>query len=130
MSNKKDENLEEVKKVKESKNEKTDKEDLGDQFLHAEILKLNLNDEGILKLNLDMSSERIKQKIYQILARRMANNYMRFGDTSLSQFSCIVQPEDLFADNFETIVEQEYDKKTKKEKEESKFKFSKKERIV
>ena len=117
---------EDLKKLQKIYNEETDKEDLGDQFLQAEILKLNLNDEGILKLNLDMSSERIKQKIYQILARRMANNYMRFGDTSLSQFSCIVQPEDLFADNFETIVEQEYDKKTKKEKEESKFKFSKK----
>ena len=117
------ENLKELQKIY---NEETDKEDLGDQFLQAKILKLNLNNEGSLKLNLDMCSEEIKQKIYQILARRMANNYMRFGDTSLSQFSCIVQPEDLFADDFETIVQQEYDKKTKKEKEESKFQFSKK----
>ena len=106
------ENLKELQKIY---NEETDKEDLGDQFLQAKILKLNLNNEGSLKLNLDMCSEEIKQKIYQILARRMANNYMRFGDTSLSQFSCIVQPEDLFADDFETIVQQEYDKKTKKD---------------
>lgn len=99
-----------IKTEAELKKEKEDIEKLQIMYEQCEELAELKMQTKIREMKVDRSSEKIKTILNQIVAKKIAYNYVKFNHTKLEILSDIVPIEDMYADRLEDITEEEYKK--------------------
>ena len=99
-----------LKTEEEVKKEKEDLEKLEKIYSKCEDVPDSELEIMIRELNLDLNNDNIKKEVYRVLAKKMVNNSVRFGYTSLYTATNIIPIEEMYADNIENTAQEEYDK--------------------
>lgn len=63
---------------------------------------------NIKMLDVNEQDKRSQQLIRKIVAKKMADNYSKFGTSAISAFSYLISVEDMFAENIPQLVESEW----------------------
>ena len=99
-----------LKTEEEVKKEKEDLEKLEKIYSKCEDVPDSELEIMIRELNLDLNNDNIKKEVYRVLAKKMVNNSVRFGYTSLYTATNIIPIEEMYADYIENTAQEEYDK--------------------
>ena len=99
-----------LKTEEEVKKEKEDLEKLEKIYSKCEDVPDSKLEIMIRELNLDLNNDNIKKEVYRVLAKKMVNNSVRFGYTSLYTATNIIPIEEMYADYIENTAQEEYDK--------------------
>ena len=102
--------ISDLKTEEEVKKEKEDLEKLEKIYSKCEDVPDSELEIMIRELNLDLNNDNIKKEVYRVLAKKMVNNSVRFGYTSLYTATNIIPIEEMYADYIENTAQEEYDK--------------------
>ena len=99
-----------LKTEEEVKKEKEDLEKLEKIYSKCEDVPDSELEIMIRELNLDLKNDNIKKEVYREKKKKMVNNSVRFGYTSLYTATNIIPIEEMYADYIENTAQEEYDK--------------------
>ena len=97
----------------ERKKEKKDYEKLEEIYEKCQDLAELEIVERVRCLDVNLQDNKAQNMIRKIIAKKMANNYFRFGTTTIPTLSKLIPVEEMFAENMPKLVEEEWQKRKK-----------------